>query len=65
MDFEVEHFAVSRNAQSSSVDSIFDTVAELQLMSEAACLMTSNSGFSNIAQFWGGRTCVSTVAACA
>jgi hypothetical protein len=35
---------------------------ELGLMARARCLVTSESGFSNVARWWGGQQCTLAVA---
>lgn len=49
---------------SASDESAWQAWTELGMLAQAQCLVTSASGFSNIARWWGGQVCVKTLDAC-
>lgn len=49
---------------SPSASDVWDTYVDIALLSRAKCLVTSRSGFSNIATWWGGLACVRTLDSC-
>jgi len=58
------HYAVHLSRGVPSEADQWNTYIELGLLARATCLIRSDSGFSNIAMWWGGATCVKHVNDC-
>ena len=56
----VSHIVTGSHAH----EEAFKSFVELGILAKSSCTVTSRSGYSNVAMWWSGNTCASTIEAC-